>query len=159
MNLSELVRGGTLCLGKAGFGEATTLAGGVKNVAADGTAFINIVINGIMYVYADTDDVAITAAAQQATLTTCLYLITLTAAASPVLATVKGTEVLTADITSGKKPLTWPAPAVDTCPVGAIKVVCATPYTFTAGTTDLGATGITDTYYDLFAVPDTPITS
>jgi len=145
-----------MCLGKAGWAEGAG-AGTILNVAADGTAFINFAINGILYVYADTDNVAITAAAQQATLTTCLYLITLTTGS--VLATVKGTEVLTADITSGKKPLTWPAPAADTCPVGAIKVVCATPYTFTAGTTDLGATGITDTYYDLFAVPDTPITS
>jgi len=156
MNLSEVMRGGTFCLGKAGLAEGTNAAT-VKTVAADGTTYINYAINGILYVKADTDNMDLTAAAAQAVSTSCIYLITLNAAGT--LASVKGDEVLTADITAEKEALTWPEPAEDTCPIGAIRVDTNASTTFTAGTTDLGAGGITDTYYDLMAAPDTPLTS
>ena len=155
LNMNELVRGGTLCLNRAVWAEGTAAAT-IKNVAASGLAFINFAINGILYVYPDTDSVTITAAAEQADLTTCIYLICLSTASA--LTTVKGTEILSADLTSGKKVLHWPAPLADTCPVGAIKVVNSAG-TFTAATTDLGAGTVTDTYYNLFAVPTGPLTS
>lgn len=156
LNLSsEQVRGGTICLGKAGLAEGTNAAT-LKTVAADGTTFINYAINGILYVKADTDNIAMTALAQQADLTSCLYLVTLTSAG--VLAITKGTERLTADVTSGKYVLEWPKPAADTCPIGGFRIDNSAG-TFTSGTTDLGAGTVTDTYYDFFAVPDDPITS
>ena len=154
INLSELVRGGTLCLSKAGLAEATTTAGAIKIVAPNG-AGVDFAIGGKIYHKADTDDIAITAATAQAALYSCLYLVQLNS--SGTLSTVKGTAVLTADVTAGKTPLTWPEPAASNCPIGAFRVDTASGYTFTANTTDLSATGITATYYDLFAVPDAPI--
>ena len=153
---SEFVRGGTLCLSMAGIkignGDTKDL-----DIAAPNGAGVDFAINGYLYHKADAADIAITAAAAQAALTSCLYLVTLTTAGT--LATVKGTERLTADITSGKYVLEWPAPAEDTCPIAAVRVDTDDGYTFTAGTTDFDAAGITDTYYDLFAVPDAVITA
>jgi len=156
LNMNELARGGTLCLNQAVFTEATTTAGAIQNDAGSGLAYINFAINGILYVYPDTDDVVITAAAQQADLTTCLYLICLSTASA--LTTVKGVEVLTVDITSGKEVLRFPAPLANTCPIGAMKIVLSGG-TFTAATTDLSGAGVTATFLNLMAVPTGPITS
>ena len=76
----------------------------------------------------------------------------------------KGVEVLTADLTNGLTDavLKWPEAPADECPIGAIKVALAASGTgvpFIGGTTDLGATGVTDTYYDLLAIPASPRTS
>lgn len=152
----SMMRGGTICLGKAGCAEGTNAAT-IKIVAADGTTFINYAINGILYVKADTDNIALTAAAQQAVSTSCIYLFTLNS--SGTVASVKGDEVLTADITSGKEPLQWPQPAADTCPFSAVRIDTSSTVPFTAATTDLGASGITDTYYDIMAMPSEPIVS
>ncbi len=155
INLSELAKGGTMCLSKAGLaigsGDAKDL-----DIAAPNGAGVDFAINGILYHKADAADIAITAATAQAVSTSCIYLVTLNA--SGTLATVKGTEVLTADIGVTKK-LDWPEPAADTCPIGAVRVDTNASTTFTAGTTNFSAAGITDTYYDLFCVPDTPLTS
>jgi len=155
-NMSELVRGGTFCLSKAGLaiGSGTTSA---LDIVAPNGAGVDFCINGVLYHKADTADNLITAAAAQAALTSCIYLVTLTVAG--VLATVKGTEVLTADVTSGKKPLTFPMPAVDTCPIGYVRVDTGAATTFTARTTAFSAALVTDTYVDVFAVPDSPLTS
>jgi hypothetical protein len=150
----EQLRGGTICLSSAGLAEGTN-SGTIKIVAPNG-AGVDFAINGLLYHKADTDNIAITAATAQADLTTCLYLVTLNA--SGTLATVKGTEVLTANLTAGTHVLDWPAPAANTCPIGAIKVVNSGG-TFTAGTTDLGAATVTDTYYNIFAIPEAPLTS
>lgn len=154
MNLNELVRGGTMCLSKAGLAEGTNDYT-IKTAAPNG-AGIDYAINGIVYHLADADNLTLTAADAQADLTTCLYLICLNAAGT--LSSVKGTEVLTASLTAGTEVLEWPTPAVDTCPIGAIKVANSAG-TFTAGSTDLGAATVTDTYYDLFSVPVAPLTS
>lgn len=157
INLSgSMARGGTVCLGKAGCAEGTNAAT-IKIVAADGTTYINYAINGILYVKADTDNIALTAAAAQAVSTSCIYLFTLNS--SGTVASVKGDAVLTADITSGKEPLQWPQPAANTCPFGAVRVDTNGSTTFTAATTDLGAAGITDTYYDIMGMPSEPIVS
>lgn len=154
LNLSEIIRGGTLCLSKAGLKIGNSAAAAV-DIAAPNGAGVDFAINGKLYHKADAADIALTAATAQAALTSCLYLVCLNA--SGTLSSVKGTEVLTADITAGKSPLAWPMPVDDTCPIGAIRVDTAAGYTFTAGTTELSATGITDTYYDILAVPDEPI--
>ena len=154
INLDELARGGTICLSKAGLAEGTNAAT-IKTVAPNG-AGIDYAINGILYHLADADNIAITAATAQADLTTCLYLVCLDS--SGTLSTVKGTEQVTANLTAGTHTLEWPTPTADTCPIGAIKVVTSGA-TFTAATTDLGAGTVTDTYYDLVAVPSAPLTS
>jgi len=151
-NLSELVRGGTVCLSKTGLAVGSNTAK-MKILAPNG-AGVDFAIKGVFYHIADTDDICIFTAATQAALTTCLYLVTINSA-NTILIT-KGTEVVTADLTAGKVALTWPTPTAAYCPIGAVKVVATS--VFTAGTTALG-TGNAATYYDLLAVPDTPITS
>lgn len=152
MNLSELVRGGTFCLRKAGLAAGSNTAK-MKVLSPDGEG-LQFVIGGKIYYMADTDDACVFTAASQAALTTCLYLVTINA--SNTILIIKGTEVVTADLTAGKATLTWPTPTAGYCPIGAVKVVATS--VFTAGTTALG-TGNAATYYDLFAVPDQPITS
>jgi hypothetical protein len=64
------------------------------------------------------------------------------------------------DLAAGNKVLEWPAPAADTCPIGAIKVAAGTT-AFIVGTDDITddvGTG-TITFYDLFSVPVSPLTS
>ena len=154
-NLSELARGGTVCLSKAGL----TSADAAIDIVAPNGAGVDYAIKGVLRHMADDTDIAITAATAQGLLTTCIYLVCLSNADTPVLSTVKGTEVLTADIASGKSVLTWPLPEEDTCPIGAFKVVCASAATFTAGTTQVDASDVTTTFVDLMCVPDTPVTS
>ena len=154
-NLNELVKGGTFCLTKAGLGVGGT-ASELKIASPSGDG-IFYCIDGILYYAADDATVAVTAAAVQAVSTTCLYLVCLDS--SGTLSTVKGTAVSTADLTAGSAVLHWPTPTADTCPIGAVKIATSDSVTFTAGTTEFSAEGITDTYYDLFAIPTAPLTS
>jgi len=157
INLNELSRGGTFCLSKA-----TLAIGGTDkatlSITAPNGAGVDYAINGVMYHEADAADaLALTAATTQAVLTSCIYLVCLDS--SHTISTVKGTERLTTDLASGKYVLDFPAPTVDTCCIGYIKVVLANAATFTAGTTELNATDVTATYVDLMSVPVSPLTS
>jgi len=160
---SEMVRGGTVCLSKAGLAEGTN-ANTLKTVAPNG-AGVDYCIDGIMYHFTDRDNLVMTACALQTLLYSCLYLVTMnaTSLADTVngLTVVKGTQRLTADVTSGKHPLFWPQPtAVTECPIGGFRIDTTT-VAFTSGTTDLAAivAAGTVTYYDLFSIPTDPITS
>ena len=155
MNLSDNNRGGTFCLSKAGLAVGGTSTG--VAIAAPNGAGVDYCIDGVLYHKADAATVAITAAAVQPVLTTCLYLVCLNS--SGTLSTVKGRAVLNADLVAGTDVLEWPEPTAGTCPIGAIKVKCESSATFTAGTTGLDAANITDTYYDLFTVPTEPLTA
>ena len=156
MNLNELPRGGTCCFSKAGLVISSTPAN--IGIAAPNGAGVDFAINGIMYHKADAADVAMTAAAAQGLLSTCLYLVCLDS--SGTLSTVKGTAKLNADLTAGNAVLDWPTPAADTCPIGAVKVQTLTSGNFTAGTTALTpAATLAVTYYDLFTIPVSPLTS
>jgi len=144
--------GGTVNLGKPGLAEGTN-ANTIKTVAAT-----NYAINGLMYTKAVTDNIAMTAAATQPELTTCLYVVGANAAGT--VSIVKGIEQLTADLVSGAKVLQFPtgrSPLV--CPLGYFKVVTAAATTFTSGTTDLSASGVTATYQDVFQLPPAPLLS
>lgn len=152
---SEQVRGGTLCFSKAGVAIGGT-ASKVK-IAAPNGAGVDYAIDGILYHKADTDDFWTLSGSVLAVSSSIIYLLCINAAGT--MSIVEGTAVLTADITSGKKPLNWPQPGAAVCPLGAVRVDTNASTTFTPGTTLLSAAGITDTYYDLFAVPDTPLTS
>ena len=155
-NLSELPRGGTMCLSKTGL-ISTDAA---MDIVSPNGAGIDFAIGGVLYHAADQTDTAITACDEQAVLTTCIYLVCMAAAVSPgTMSVVKGTEVLTADIASDKCVLTWPQPLVNTCPIGAFKVVLAGAATFTSGTTQVDDANVTTTFCDLFVVPDKPVTS
>jgi len=154
-NATDFLRGGTACLSKAGLAEGT--AANTFKTAAPNGAGMDFSIDGFGYHKAEGDSIAFTAAATQADLTSCLYLVCLNAAGT--YSTVKGTEVLSADLASGAKALTWPKPAAGTCPIGAIRVDTSGG-TFTAGSTDLGAGTVTDTYYDFVGgMPTAPLTA
>ena len=155
MNLSEEVKGGTFCLSQAGLAVGSTASG--VAIAASNGAGVDYCIDGVLYHLADAATVAITAAAVQAISTSCLYLVCLDA--SGTLSTVKGTAVLTASITAETEQLKWPDPTASTCPIGAVRVDTDDSTTFTAGTTEFSAAGITDTYYNLFTLPVKGLTS
>lgn len=145
-NPMNIVTSDGICLGNAQLAEGTN-ANTIKTVQA-----IDFVINGIMYSKAATDNIAMTACAAQAVLTTCLYLITINA--SGTVKITKGTEVLTRLVANGVVPLELPECPANEAPIGILKIVCANSATFTSGTTDLGATDVTDTFYNIGWMPD-----
>lgn len=148
-------RGATECFSKAGLAEGTN-ANTFKTNAPNG-AGIDFSIDGVAYHFADTDNLAFTAAAAQADLTTCLYLIQIDSAGT--LSSIKGTEELTADLVAGKRVLHWPEPAAGKCPIGGLRVKL-TGTTFTAGSTDLGAANVIDTFFDFAGgMPVAPLTA
>lgn len=147
--------GQTACFSSAGLAEGTNDAT-IKIVAPNG-AGIDYAIDGLAYHKADTDNIAVTAHAQQAQLTSCLYLVQITSGGT--VSTKKGNEELTADLGITAS-LQWPMPDDNNCPIGGYKIATASGYTFTNGTTDHGATGITDTYYNFAGgMPLAPITA
>jgi hypothetical protein len=101
---------------------------------------IDYAIDGVLYKKAAADNIAMTAAAQQAISTYCMYLVTLDAAGT--LTITKGTSVAT-------DTAVLPALPASNGAIGAFKIATDGSTTFTSGTTDLGAAGITETYYDL----------
>ncbi|GAA0586719.1 hypothetical protein ACFQH5_20220 [Halomonas salifodinae] len=147
-NLSERHYGGTFCMSKAGLAEGTNAAT-IKTAAPNG-AGTDYCIDGVLYHKADTDNIAMTALAEQADNTTCLYLVQINA--SGTVSLVKGDEVATEDLANDEVIAQWPEPSADNCPLGGFRIVTSGS-TFTSGTTDLGAANITDTFYDFFAVP------
>jgi len=154
INMNDLVRGGTVCLAKAGLaiGGTTTK---VKIVAPNG-AGVDFAINGILYHKADADDVFTFTAATQAASTTCLYLACLDSSGTATV--IKGAEVSTAGLLAGTVQLHWPTPTVNTCPIGAVRVASGAGV-FTAGTTALTGGTVTVAYHDLFSVPAAPLAS
>lgn len=147
--------GFTGALGKAGLGIGSTPA--ELKIAAPNGAGLDFAIDGIAYHAADDATVAMSAHSVQAADTTCLYLVQLDSVGA--LTTKKGDEVLNTDLVAGNKVLHWPKPDAGKCPIGAVKVKTVA-VTFTAATTDLDASGVTDTYYDFGAgLPHEPLTS
>ena len=147
--------GFTGCQTKAGLAEGTNAA--TIKINATDPAGIHFAIDGIGYYKANTDNIAVTAHAAQAVSMTCLYLVQIDA--DGTVSTKKGNEVLTADLPTGNS-CQWPFPDADRCPIGGYKVVTDGSTTFTNGTTDLGAAGVTDTYYDFIGgMPLAPQTS
>lgn len=130
---------GTACLSKAGLAEGLNPAT-IKTAAPNG-AGTDFCIDGILYHKADTDNIAMTAAAQQAANTTAFYTVSINSSG-----TVK--------VTKGKDgKLSWPAVPADEAPLGGFKVVLSGGATFTSGTTDLSAAGVTATFTDFSVVP------
>ena len=154
-NLECGPRGNTMCLSKAGLaiGDGSKL--GVAIVSTVGSG-VDYVIDGVIRNLADAaTDKPLTAAAQQAAASKCLYLIQVNAAGT--VSSVKGTAELTTDLNAGVEVLHWPQPAADNCPIGAVLMITTTT-AFTAGTTALDGTGCTAAYYNLSTVPSGPMT-
>jgi len=152
----KAMAGMSACFASAGLAEGA--AANTIKIAAPNGAGVDFCIDGIAYHKADTDNIAVTAHAQQAVATKCLYLVQIDSNGD--VTTKKGTEVLTADLTAGTKVLQWPDVDDDNAAIGGYKVETNASTTFTNGTTDLGAGGITDTYYNFMGSgPLAPLTS
>lgn len=134
--------GRSACYSKAGLAEGTN-ANTIKTAAPNG-AGTDYSIEGVAYHKADTDNIAVTAHAQQAADTSCLYLVQIDSAGT--VSTKKGNEEVTADLGINKS-LQWPAPDDNRCPIGGYKIKTVA-VTYTNGSTDHSAAGITATYYD-----------
>lgn len=154
INLNELPRGGTICLSKAGLAIGSAPQKGKIN--APNGAGVDYAINGILYHKADTDDCILFTGLTQIDATTCIYLVQLDS--SGTVTVVQGTAVLTAELSAGAAVLVWPTPTASKCPIGAIKLAMSGG-AFTGATTSLADATVTDTYYDLVAVPVSPLTS
>ena len=137
--------GQTAAFGKAGLVEGSN-ANTIK-IAAPNGAGLDFGIDGNAYHKGDTDNIAMTALANQALSTSCLYLITINS--SLVVVIVKGNEVLTVDLGVIGGSLQWPIPAADVCPIGGFKIeLDSTVDGFTSGSTDLGDARVTGTFFD-----------
>jgi len=84
-----------------------------------------------------TDNIAMTACAQQAVSTFCYYLVSINATGT--VTTTKGTDNTYA----------LPSTPSGNVPIGAFKVTTDASHTFTSGTTDLSAAGITAAFSDM----------
>lgn len=168
-NLS-LAQGLTVCFASAGLAEGTN-ANTIKTVNN-----ITYAIDGNFYAKSATDNIAISysgATVYQAAAggiqavnggftggvngSTRLYLVCLDSAGA--VSIVPGKIVDSAELAAGRVSLDFPDAPLGVCPIGAIKVALTAGTAFTPGSTDLGASGITDTYYNLASVPAAPLTA
>ena len=120
--------------------QAAGLAEGTNAQTIQFANALSFSIAGQLYLKAATNNIAMTAAAQQAISTFCLYLVTMDSA---------GTVTITKGAELGTDTAVLPARPANNAVVAAFKVATDGATTFTSGTTDLGAAGITATYYDL----------
>jgi len=153
LNLSEIVKGGTFCLSKAGLAIGGTTSKARTN--APNGAGIDFAVGGKLYHIADADDNITFTAKTVTALYSCVF--TICALVGGTLSTVAGALVLTASVAAGT-PLLVPEATAGTCPVGYIRVDAGASV-FTAGTTALTGGTVTVTYVDCFALPDALIVS
>lgn len=158
-NSTQSLVGGSFTIGKPTvvIGTAQGATGTVKITNA-----MDYCVDGAMYQKAATDNIPVNPITAQANLvsgllTTCLYLLQINAAGT--VSSVKGAEVLTADLASGAKVLQYPRPTDGNAPFAYFRVAVTTTYTYQFGVTALNATGVTTTYQDLFSVPSAPLTA
>ena len=168
-NLS-LGQGLTVALNSGGLAEGTN-ANTIKT-----TADINYTIDGRFYSKSTTDNIAISysgATVYQAAAggiqavngaftggvngSTRIYGIFLdTAGAVSIL---PGPIVDSAELAAGRVALPFPDAPKGVCPIGALRVALTAGTTFTPGSTDLSASGVTGTFYNLADMPATPLTA
>lgn len=94
-------------------------------------------LNNQQYSKAATDSIAMTACTQQPISSFCYYLVSINV--SGTVTVTKGTD----------NTYVLPTTPFGTVPIGAFKIVTDGTHTFTSGTTDLSAAGITATFYDI----------
>lgn len=121
-------------------GEDPDLAEGTNSATIKTTDACSYTIAGVTYEKAATDNIAITAAAEQAISTYCLYLVSINSS---------GTVTVTKGTATATDTAVLPALPASSAPLGYFKIATDGVTTYTAGTTDNGAAGITDTYVDL----------
>lgn len=168
-NLS-LSQGATLALNSGALAEGTN-----ANTIQIATA-INFVIDGQFYSKAITDNIAISysgATVYQAAAggiqavnggftggvngSTRIYGIFLSTAGA--VSILPGPIVDSAELAAGRIALPFPTAPRGVCPIGALRIALTAGTTFTPGSTDLSASGVTDTFYNLADMPAAPLTA
>lgn len=168
-NLS-LSQGATLCLAAAGLAEGTNA--NTIQIAND----ITYAIDGRFYSKATTDNIAISytgASVYQAAAggvqaingsfvggvngSTRIYGVFINAAGA--VSILPGPIVDSVELAAGRVALPFPDAPAGVCPIGALRIALTAGTAFTPGSTDLSATGVTDTWYDLMDVPANPLTA
>lgn len=104
---------------------------------------IHYCVNGVAYYKAITAAIVPAAAPEQAVSTFCKYLLSISGGTFTI---TQGNVAATAALAL------LPALPADSAPVGYAQVATDASTTFTAGTTDWDAAGLTDTYVDLSSV-------
>ena len=136
----EQANSGYLSLTAAGLAEGTNSAT-FKTVNT-----LTFTSNGVFKSYAATDNLTFTAGTALAASQACLFAVWITGAGA--VSTTQGPIVAAGD------PCPVPGQVTaGTTLVGLIKVTTSSSATFTPGTTDLGATGITDVFSDCMDMP------
>jgi hypothetical protein len=113
------------------------LAKGTTSLTLKTTAEINFFLYNSQFVKAATDNIPMTACAEQAINTFCYYLVSVNMAGT--ITTTKGTD----------NAYTLPSPPSGNIAIGAIKIETDSGHTFTSGTTGLTDTGITYSCFDI----------
>ena len=138
----EQANSGYLSLTAAGLAEGTNSAT-FKTVNT-----LTFTSNGIFKSYAATDNLTFTAGTGLAASQACLFAVWITGAGA--VSTTQGPIVAAGD------PCPVPTQVTaNTTLVGLIKVTTSSAATFTPGTTDLSASGITDVFSDCMDMPGT----
>lgn len=88
---------------------------------------------------------------------TRLYLICLSTAGA--VSIVPGEIVPSADLSAGINALEFPDAPIGVCPIGALRVALTQGTTFTPGSVDLSASGVTASFINLATVPANPLTA
>ena len=70
-----------------------------------------------------------------------------------------GPIVDSVELAAGRVALQWPDAPVGLCPIGGLRIALTAGTTFTPGGTDLSASGVTDTFYNLADMPANPLTA
>jgi hypothetical protein len=142
-------------LGAAGLAEGTN-ANTFKT-----SNILHYVINGRSYVKAATDNIAFAAHSSSALVAlaakkTAVFFFLINAAGT--ITVIQGTtSPATTEQDYVSRGIDWPHVA-DNAVIGALKIQTNNAATFTAGSTDLGATDVVDTFYDVALDYGTPVT-
>lgn len=142
-------------LGAAGLAEGTN-ANTFKT-----SNILHYAINGRAYVKAATDNIAFaahssSALAALAAKKTAVFFFFINAAGT--ITVVQGTTyAATTEQDYVSRAIDWPSLADNAC-IGAMKIQTNNAATFTAGSTDLGATDVVDTFYDVADDYGVPVT-
>jgi hypothetical protein len=116
------------------------------------TYAMSYAIKGLAYYKAATDNIAFTAGHAQIP-AGYEAIIAVDIDSGGTVSTVQSNLVKTTDLANGVDQFEWPALSRDKCRIGGIRVKCQNSATFTAGSTDLSATDVIDTYIHLADYP------
>lgn len=145
-NRNASIFGGNVGFSNAGLAEGTN-ANTFKTAAT-----YTYSVDGVFYSKAATDNLPFSAGhTALGNSEVCLFGVWVDAAGA--ITTSQGKIVSATALSNGTVALEMPDPVADKALVGLIRVETGASATFTPGSTDLGAAGITDTYYNTTVRP------